>query len=644
MQFRFTKLSDNRFVQADCLILILFLTAAIYWPGLEGGYLLDDYENLAPIDDLERGGNLLDAIGTNESGMLGRPVSMLSFAANTLASGKLPWPMKYTNLMIHLLCGTLLFWLTGRLLWRHPLFDKQRWNIALFVSSAWLLAPFLASTVLYIVQRMAQLSALFMICGLLAYVIGRQNLEHNFRRAMALILSTYLVWLPLAILSKENGALLPLLVIIIELYFFRFRTTARPHRLFLSSIHIIFVALPLIAAMVMTAINPEWVVRGYAAREFTLIERLYTESRILFNYLFNLLLPNGRDFGVYHDDYMKSTGLLTPISTLASMAGWISIILLAILTWKKPHGIFFFGLIFYLAGHTLESTIFPLELYFEHRNYLPSYGIFLCAGMLIFHLLSYGRERTAVIMLLIAMIPATYAVATYNRAHTWSSWKTLLLSSAVTHPNSPRLNVELATYKAATGDLNGGLINLEKTIQSDQRLSSPAALQRVVLYCLAGEAAPNSVYSRLETELTPFKITYLIATFKRLTELIIEDKCAGLDATRFAHIINTWLIRHKTSDESLRWMLHIHLAKIYHHLNNAAAAEEQLDHAWEIWPHRPEAGLLKISYQLEKGQIQAAKITLEKLIATNGGYKNDYNTTIEFYKRVIESTNTNPPP
>lgn len=39
-----------------------------------------------------------------------------------------------------------------------------------------------------------------------------------------------------------------------------------------------------------------------------------------------------------------------------------------------------FGLLYFLIGHSIESTIFPLEIYFNHRNYLPSIGLyyFLC--------------------------------------------------------------------------------------------------------------------------------------------------------------------------------------------------------------------------------------------------------------------------
>jgi len=42
-----------------------------------------------------------------------------------------------------------------------------------------------------------------------------------------------------------------------------------------------------------------------------------------------------------------------------------------------------FEILFLFAGHRLESTLIPLELAFEHRNYLPSLGLILAAADLI---------------------------------------------------------------------------------------------------------------------------------------------------------------------------------------------------------------------------------------------------------------------
>ena len=189
--------------------LCLVGAAAIYWPGLSGSYILDDANNLEGFKVLDLGIiTWRDAIFGNESGPLGRPVAMATFLANHWGGTGSVWYYKYTNLMIHLLCGSLIFWLTGRLLWRHVP-DEHRWYTALFVAALWLFAPMHVSSVLYIVQRMAQLAALFSFAGLLCYVIGRQNLADRPKMGVPLMFGGLLVFLPLAAFSKENGLLLP---------------------------------------------------------------------------------------------------------------------------------------------------------------------------------------------------------------------------------------------------------------------------------------------------------------------------------------------------------------------------------------------------------------------------------------------------
>ena len=51
-----------------------------------------------------------------------------------------------------------------------------------------------------------------------------------------------------------------------------------------------------------------------------------------------------------------------------------------------------FGIAWFLVGHSIESTVFSLELYFEHRNYFPGVGLFLLAGVLFALVARNGRN------------------------------------------------------------------------------------------------------------------------------------------------------------------------------------------------------------------------------------------------------------
>lgn len=59
----------------------------------------------------------------------------------------------------------------------------------------------------------------------------------------------------------------------------------------------------------------------------------------------------------------------------------MSLLILGVYKAGTRIGLVFFGPVFFLAAHLVESSVIALELYFEHRNYLPSVGIFISLGL-----------------------------------------------------------------------------------------------------------------------------------------------------------------------------------------------------------------------------------------------------------------------
>src|SRR5690606_37588290 len=142
---------------------VAILTAIVYFPGLNGPFLFDDPPNiLIPFQAwLDGKTGWQELVLGNRSGMLGRPISMLTFLANASTTGLSVVPFKATNVAIHILSGVLIYILLERLLACDPNLKVKARAIALLVTAIWLLHPMQVSTVLYVVQRMAQLSAFF---------------------------------------------------------------------------------------------------------------------------------------------------------------------------------------------------------------------------------------------------------------------------------------------------------------------------------------------------------------------------------------------------------------------------------------------------------------------------------------------------
>ena len=179
---------------------------------------------------------------------------------------------------------------------------------------------------------------------------------------------------------------------------------------------------------------------GYSNRHFSMTERLLTEPRVLWLYIRMIILPSPSVFGLFHDDIAVSTSLTAPISTIFSIAGVAGLLLVVIIS-LKPAPILAFGLLFFFTGHLVESSFIPLELAFEHRNYLPSIGLLLP----LFYYLGYGFEPNKYLIIRFSVMTTfilLLALQTHFRAWSWSDNVRLYLSEVQYHPYSPRANYE----------------------------------------------------------------------------------------------------------------------------------------------------------------------------------------------------------
>src|SRR5690606_33739134 len=128
---------------------------------------------------------------------------------------------KLGNLLVHLACGAVLFMLAIRLLALAGADQARSRTGALAASAVFLLHPLLLSTVLYPVQRMAQLSTLFSMLAVLAYLHWRQSLATPTAATSLLRIAIVLGLVALAFLAKENGALAVGLIGVVEFALFR---------------------------------------------------------------------------------------------------------------------------------------------------------------------------------------------------------------------------------------------------------------------------------------------------------------------------------------------------------------------------------------------------------------------------------------
>jgi hypothetical protein len=438
------KSLESRHRSLLLILLVGLFTAFIYYPGLAGDYMFDDMPNLLENGQLDIDSptlnSLQDAAFSSGAGMLRRPVSMASFALNRYFFGIAPYSHKVVNLVIHLLTGLALFVLSRLLVcsyrqYRDPHFSAAAVNwIPVVVCALWLVHPLNLTSVLYIVQRMTSLAALFTTGGLCLYVIGRQRMLSG-KHGLSYIMAGLLLFGGLAVLSKENGALLPLYMLVLEMALFRFRDIEKRQDKAIITFFIVVVALPGAMILIYNWINPLSLL-SYHSRDFTLTERILTEARVLIFYLKMIIMPSISELGLYHDDITISHGLLDPPSTLFSLlalAGLLAGSLL--LLGKQP--LVSLGILWFFAGHVLESTIFPLEIAHEHRNYLADYGILLAATSALAQ--APVRKLAGPIRITVPLLFfLLFSYTTWLRSEQWSDNINHAIYEARHHPKSPR--------------------------------------------------------------------------------------------------------------------------------------------------------------------------------------------------------------
>ena len=523
------------------LLAVLLIALWAYWPGLKGPFLFDDFGTLpklgefGPVHTWAIFWRYLTSGGGDPTG---RPIALLSFLIDARNWPAAPWPFKFTNLLLQLVNGTLLatlLWRLGRVI--EPQ-GTRAVRAAVLGAALWLLHPLLVSTTLYVVQREAMLAAFFVLLGLLAYTRGRRlMLAGRNKRGIAWALLGLVGCTFLATFSKANGALLPALVLVLEATLFTrapmIGTQRRDWRLMLW----IFAALPallLLAYLLWTGVQAT--LHHPEVRRWTEPQRLLTEPRALFDYLKLLWLPRPFTTGLFNDAFVVSRNLWHPADTLPALLGIIALIMLG-WRWRITHPLLALAILFYFTGMAMESTTIPLELYFEHRNYLPALPMF---WPLAWWLSDLRRLRGFKATLTLAL-PVLLALLTLQRATLWGHADQQAMLWAKINPASARAQAYAAQFEAGNGqpaDAQRRLLPLLAAHPDQVQL----AFNLLNVQCQLGgvtAAAAQSARTAMATMRNPG--TLLTSWFGRALGVAQAAHCPGFDVPLLQSLVDAGL-------------------------------------------------------------------------------------------------------
>lgn len=510
---------------------ILVFTAYSFASGMM--WQFDDFNNLKGLSSVSSGEGFYSFVFSGEAGPLGRPVSLLSFVPDYEYWPNSPWGMARSNVVWHCLNGLLVF------LFANKIFSlKNSKGVAMVMAAlaalVWLVVPLHASTVLMPVQRMTLVSSFWMLAGLVCYAYlrvcwaGRESIVYG------LVLAVLVCFFAgIAVFSKEMGILLLLYVSVTEIFIFRNLPVPGSRVLWRAGVVLGVASIPCLMAVYVAGNWGSLVVSYEFGRPFSLAERLATQVVVVWEYLLHVIFPRYTNFGPYHDDY--------PVFNWGQYLPWLSLIAWGTIAWVALRlakqgwlrGVFAWGLFFYLSGHLVESTWVPLELYFEHRNYVPVVGVVLFFTALIFSFLKDRKVWLGVGFALIVLVNV------FSLQRLASLWGEPLLAAEIWvmhHPDSARAAQTLAHEYMKNDFVPAGVSVLDR--YSERHPGSVAVqLQALAAQCRLGEIeSVGERFSKLENSIANTRDPKTaISGLSELTRLVVDGRCGpeavhGLDA------------------------------------------------------------------------------------------------------------------
>ena len=597
---------------SNALLPIPILLGALYFFysfGFGGIFFFDDPPALDGLLYVKDWSSALFYISSGNGGPLGRPMALASFLINASDYPDSAAGFLVTNTLIHLLNVLLVALIIQRLQRQsRGLLPDTPW-FAPLTAGLWGMLPILASTSMMVVQRMTSLSALFVLLGVWLYLWGRARQE----RMLPVLVTVFGIGLCtlLALLSKENGALLPVFLLIMEMTLLpvnKDHTPAWPQRILRAAITVP----SLVLAAYMLSLLPGSV-DAHATRAFSLSERLLTQPVILWDYLRLGFLPRPFALGPFHDDYpvyqaVDVTPWLALLAWLAALGG--------ALFYRRAYPIIAFGVFWYLGGHFIESTWIPLELYFEHRNYLPILGPVIAVSCVFSKISLNAGLKTSIAGIYFAFM----AFVLWQTTSIWGNRELELWARQ--HPASPRAVQTMAQSYVYAGRPNEALRMLENALALNPALSS-VAMQGLRLQCNSNDA--NAFAQYLATMLATLETSHFshltLFSLNAIRELHERGACPLIQMVDLHAIVDKLLSNKKfTLRSPVRAALLQFKAKLFTQERQYNSALEYLQQAFAANPDQ-EVLVLLYSQLIQSGRAHEASEFL-KLAATKSPSKN----------------------
>lgn len=389
-------------------LLLALAVIAVYGGTLQVPWYFDDIHSIVENPAIRQ-------FDLTWRSLLTSPRSLVNwtFALNYRWGGLEVQGYHLVNIGIHLLTSLLVFNILLRIL-------KDRQILALFGALLFAVHPLQTQSVTYLVQRMTSLSGLCFFLAIALFLQARSLLAKKvtfFAPRHLLYYGCALLAGALAALIKQNAVTLPLVLALFlwlhpeegatAIHTWRKKTLyLLPFILAPLALGLQQVILPLFAGKQQLA-NMGMAQTLSTLHQPTPLQYLFTEFSVLWLYLKLFILPVGQAL-----DY--SYPVTEKLWTLRNLLAGAGLLGLAGLAWwlRRQRPLISLGIYWFFITLAVESTLIPLDPVFEHRLYVPLFGLVLivldlwsrlsrprwqlgsgCAILLILSLLAWQRNQ-----------------------------------------------------------------------------------------------------------------------------------------------------------------------------------------------------------------------------------------------------------
>lgn len=400
-----------------------------------------------------------------------RILTFLTFAWSWRISGLDPCAFRLVNLVLHVVASVLA---GGCAVALHDACGgrvSKRRNVVMLVAVTALFAahPIQTQAVTYIYQRLAVLCAAL---SLASFLLALRWIATG----IASLRVYSIVFLSLALVSKPNAVMLPIMVICAAWCFCPERISA--------SLAFLLPTLVVPALMGISGGSVAGRVAGHGTAGLEWWHYFLTQGRVLWKYVGLIFWPAAQSV----DHVIEVARSPFSAAGMAGLAGWILvavIVTMAIRYCRRAavHAsakMAWFGVLWFLGMLMVESSVIPIrDVMMEHRVFLPFAGICWIVGamILVMSKQSWFLPRWKLVSAVSALVVISLASLTEIRNRVWEDPRSLWSSALLTDPSSARARLNLGNALLRDGRFGEALQHYDQLVKSGD-LRSDALYQR----------------------------------------------------------------------------------------------------------------------------------------------------------------------